>query len=72
MPNLSGRTPLHLVRFDRIEDGEDRWPALGRFAGVVLLLVVHTYPGEDDDAVRVISARKATKNERRAYQDDNL
>jgi uncharacterized DUF497 family protein len=40
--------------------------------GVVLLLVVHTYPGEDDDVIRIVSARKATKNERKAYEDGNI
>ena len=64
--------PYHLVRFDRIEEGEERWHALGLSAGVVLLLVVHTYPGEDDDLIRIVSARKATKHERRAYEDGDL
>jgi uncharacterized DUF497 family protein len=64
--------PLHLVRFDRIEDGEERWHALGMAAGIVLLLVVHTYPEDDDDRVRILSARKATKAERRAYEDGDL
>ena len=64
--------PLHLIRFDRIEGGEERWHALGLAAGIVLLLAVHTYPGEDDDVVRIMSARRATKGERRAYEDDHL
>jgi uncharacterized protein len=64
--------PLHLVRFDRVEDGEDRWHALGIAAGIVLILVVHTYPDEDDGRVRIISARRATKAERRAYEDGNF
>ncbi|MDR3538406.1 MAG: BrnT family toxin [Acetobacteraceae bacterium] len=61
--------PLHLVRFDRVENGEERWHALGMAAGIVLLLVVHTYPGEDDTVIRIVSARKATKAERKAYED---
>jgi uncharacterized DUF497 family protein len=64
--------PFLLVGFDRIEEGEERWHALGMSAGVVLLLVVHTYPGEDDDVVRIVSARKATKNERKAYEDGDF
>lgn len=61
--------PMHLLRFDRIEDGEERWHVLGMAAGVVLLLVVHTYPGDGDDLIRIVSARRATKAERRAYED---
>ena len=61
--------PLHLVRFDRFEAGEERWHALGRADGIVLILVVHTYP-EDDDLIRIISARKATRAERRIYEDE--
>ena len=62
--------PLHLVRFDRFEAGEERWHALGMATGVVLILVVHTYP--DEDRVRIVSARKATRTERRAYEDGDL
>ncbi|MDT8316235.1 BrnT family toxin [Roseomonas mucosa] len=61
--------PLHLVRFDRREGGEERWHALGMAGGVVLLLVVHTYPGGEEDRVRLVSARRATRAERRAYED---
>lgn len=62
--------PLHLVRFDRFEDGEERWHALGLAAGIVLVIVVHTYPG--DDRVRIVSARRATRAERRAYEDGDI
>jgi uncharacterized DUF497 family protein len=62
--------PLHLVRFDRHEGGEERWHALGMAGGIVLLLVVHTYPS--DDRIRIISARRATRTERRAYEDGDL
>jgi hypothetical protein len=65
--------PMHLVRVDRVEDGEERWHALGMAEGVVLILVVHTYPAvDDDDRVRIISARRATKAERRAYEDGDF
>ena len=64
--------PLHVLRFDRNEGGEDRWHALGLAAGIVLLFVVHTYPGEDDKVIRVVSARRATKGERRAYEDGDF
>lgn len=62
--------PLHLLRFDRAEGSEERWHALGMAAGVLLLLVVHTYPyaEEEEDVIRIVSARRATKGERRAYE----
>ncbi len=59
---------MHLVRFDRNEDGEERWHALGLAAGVVLLIVVHTYPDGDDEVIRLVSARRATKRERKVYE----
>lgn len=64
--------PFFLLRFDQIAGDEERWHALGMAAGVVLLLVVHTYSAEDDDRVRIVSARRATKGERRAYEDGDL
>ena len=63
--------PLYVVRFDRIEDGEERWHALGRAFGVVVLLVVHVFPA-DDDVIRVVSARRATKGERRVYENGDF
>lgn len=62
--------PLHLVRFDRVEHHEERWHAIGSADGIVLLVVVHTYP--DDDHIRIIGARRATRNERRAYEDGDF
>ena len=65
--------PLHLVRFDRIDRGEERWHAIGMAFGVVVLLVVHTVMGEGDgELVRIVSARKATKAERRIYEDGDF
>ncbi|ACJ00493.1 conserved hypothetical protein [Rhodospirillum centenum SW] len=48
----------------------DRWTTLAGIAGVVLF-IVHTWPDEDDpDPVgRIISARRATSHERRAYEE---
>jgi len=60
--------PFHLLRFDRFEHGEERWHALGMAGETVIMLVVHTYPNDDEDRVRVVSARRATKTERRAYE----
>ena len=62
--------PLHLSRQDRVEQGEQRWQTIGLADGVVLLLVAHTwYEGEDDDEhIRIISARRATQLERKVYE----
>jgi len=48
---------------------EDRWILLGKSLNEVILVVVHTFEDEDGvEYVRIISARKATKNEIKAYQ----
>ena len=64
--------PLHQVRPDRDEFGEPRWHAISLVGGTVLLIVVHTYREWHDGQVRIISARKATRRERRDYEDGYL
>ncbi len=51
--------------------GEDRWVTVG-MAGPVLLSVAYTVRGEDREVIRLISARKATKSERKSYNQENL
>ena len=61
--------PLHVLVPDRMEDGQQRWHAIGKVGPVVILLVVHSYPYPgDDELVRIIGARKATPHERRRYE----
>lgn len=61
--------PLHLSRLDRVVDGEQRWITIGAIADLVLIVVAHTYRDEEgEEIIRIISARKATKHERRAYE----
>jgi uncharacterized protein len=62
--------PFHLSRQDRIEEGEQRWQTLGRVHDE-LLLVAHTYSdmAEDGEHIRIISARRATKLERKIYEE---
>lgn len=53
---------------------EVRWRTFGMIANQ-LVLVVHTDPKDragGQHIGRIISARKATKSERRAYQDDTI
>jgi uncharacterized DUF497 family protein len=71
--------PLHVIVADRVVDGEQRWQTLGlarRAAGSLLLLVANTVredleQGKFIDVVRIISARKATPEERKSYEDEN-
>jgi uncharacterized protein len=46
-------------------DQESRWNATGFSSGSRVLLVVHT---ERQERIRLISARKATREERRRYE----
>ena len=62
--------PLALFRKDRVAEGEQRWHAIGSVSGAVLL-VVHVYRREvqndEEEIIRIISAREANKRERRIY-----
>jgi hypothetical protein len=62
------RDPLLRVEIDWREDfGEDRYRATGAAYGR-LLVVIYTEHGE---AVRIVSARKATRHERRRHEEDS-
>jgi len=62
--------PDHLSTQDRHEGGEERWQTLGRIGLVAIFLVAHTYEDENgEEVVRIISARKASKAERRRYDE---
>ncbi|MEA3545418.1 MAG: BrnT family toxin [Thermodesulfobacteriota bacterium] len=54
---------------DAHSTNEDRWIMLGHSLNEMLLLVVHTFRLEDDlEYARIISARKATKSEKKIYR----
>jgi len=65
--------PLAITLRDPYPD-EQRWRTIGT-PGTrrdVVLFVVHTWPEEDEtgeEVGRIISARKATRRERRAYEE---
>ena len=63
--------PHALFQQDRSnEQGELRWQAVGQARGVLVLLVAHTVREEvDGEVVRLISARKATRKERKRYEE---
>jgi uncharacterized DUF497 family protein len=62
--------PYHLTRQDREVDGELRWQTIGMVNRVHVLLVAHTV-SEDEEVVRILSARKATRRERSMYAQSN-
>jgi uncharacterized protein len=62
--------PYHLTRQDREVEGEPRWQTIGMVNGVHVLLVAHTV-SEDEEVIRILSARKATRHERSLYAQGN-
>jgi uncharacterized DUF497 family protein len=61
--------PHHLSIQDRHAQGEERWQTLGMIGGVVLLIVAHSVKDDlQEEVIRIISARKATKHERKVYE----
>lgn len=65
--------PMALTLFDAAHSQtEDRWFTLGETAAGRLLAISHTYVSRGADAarVRIISAREATRAERRQYRDE--
>lgn len=62
--------PLHLTVQDRVEGGEYRWQTIGQVGGAAVLLVAHTVTEdgpEPVETIRIISARRATPQERKRY-----
>ncbi|WP_044560577.1 BrnT family toxin [Azospirillum sp. B4] len=67
--------PFALTVQDRFEDGEERWQTLGIAEGYMLLMVAHTIRemdenGEELEIIRIISARRADRQERRRYEQE--
>ncbi|MGI4829815.1 MAG: BrnT family toxin [Janthinobacterium lividum] len=67
------RDPYQVSLQDRIEDREERWQTFGMVRGVLLVMVAHTVREEDgtETVVRIISARRADRKERRFYEVEN-
>jgi uncharacterized DUF497 family protein len=66
--------PFSLSEKDRIENGEQRWQTIGMTGGCLLLLVAHTVRFEDEDieVVRIISARRVNRKERKHYEHGSV
>lgn len=64
--------PFAMSEQDRVEDGEERWRTIGLIEGMTVVLVAHTFREEPDGAVmiRIISARRATRQERKRYEEE--
>tara|TARA_R110002020_G_scaffold102381_7_gene240462 strand:+ start:1052 stop:1333 length:282 start_codon:yes stop_codon:yes gene_type:complete len=61
--------PLAVHEQDRIVDGEERWQTIGTLNHTLIVVVAHTTHGDgDDEFIRIISARKAERHERRRYE----
>jgi uncharacterized DUF497 family protein len=63
--------PLHLSIPDPDFKGEERWVTIGVAANTKLLVVVHTerLAEGEIEVIRIISARAATRKERKAYEE---
>ena len=65
------RDPLALSIYDELHSKDEaRWITMGTTKSGIIIVVVHTYNELNlkDIQIRIISARKATKNEIKQYQ----
>lgn len=64
--------PYILSKQDRVVDGEFRWQSIGLVEGMALLLVAHTVEDEEHlvERIRIISARRANRQERTKYEEN--
>ena len=64
--------PFALSAQDRIEDGEHSWRIIGEVEGIIVLLVAYTVHDAEDgtEIIRIISARRAERPERRRYEKE--
>jgi uncharacterized DUF497 family protein len=64
--------PYQISTQEREVEGELRWQTIGVMKGIQILLVAHTVSESvDEEVIRIISARKATPQERSIYAQQN-
>jgi uncharacterized protein len=65
--------PLRVSKVERIEGGEVRWQTFGVIEDILLVMVAHVVWDSDlgAETIRIISARRATKQERRIYENED-
>jgi len=64
--------PFCVTFIERESGGEERWHAIGSLEGIIIIVVVHTYRDDcSDEVIRIISARRATRHERKLYGKAN-
>jgi uncharacterized DUF497 family protein len=62
--------PYAITQRDQAMDGEERWITVGAIGTGSILLVVHAfYERQNEEVIRIISARAAESHERRVYEE---
>jgi uncharacterized DUF497 family protein len=59
--------PNRIEEQDRFENGEMRWRTIGMNDNCLLLFIAHTIRENGVETIRIISARRATPQERKRY-----
>jgi uncharacterized protein len=63
--------PAALMFQDRVEDGEERWRAIGCIGQHTVLVVAHVVRLRGgSEIIRIVSARHALGNERQRYESE--
>lgn len=60
--------PLALIRMDPGFHDEERWQIIGKVHKTLIALVVYIVCDENAEIYRLLSARRVTAHERRAYE----
>jgi uncharacterized DUF497 family protein len=64
--------PFCVTFIERISGGEERWHTIGSIENIIVIVVVHTYRQDgSEEVIRIISARRATRHERKLYVQAN-
>ena len=56
------------IEVEGYEHGEERWSAVGQVGRALLVVSYTSREEEDEETIRIISARKAEPRERRRYE----